>query len=392
MSGKLRKWCLVYCALIVMGFATTRTAYATEGDVALGKALYKQECALCHGAAGKGDGPAASLIYPKPRDFTQGIYKIRSTSLLPTDEDLLKVVDDGIPGTLMPSFAHLSSKEQRALVAYVKSFSDEFEGAGSLEPIAIPSPPARTPELLASGKKLYKDYGCFQCHGLGGKGDGLSAATLMDDWGEPIVPYDFTIPGKMKGGSSIEDIYRSLAVGIGGTPMPAYGEPETVEEQNVYWALAYHVLSLTGEAPPESTEGDPVIGKELFMGTRAFKNGGASCMACHSVAGIGALGGGALGPDLTPAYSKFGDEGLSTILTDLPLPTMRPVLSKAPLTSEEQAHVISFFRSASVTQRSPDRIGRLVFLAVAGAILLFGLASFIWRRRLTGVRRSIVDE
>lgn len=364
----------------------------TQKLLKTGKVLYKKECLLCHGAGGKGDGPASPFVYPKPRDFTTGIYKIRSTSFLPTDDDLFKSINDGIPGTLMPSFGHLSSQERWALVAYLKSFSEKFDEAESLEPITVPDPPARTQELVTSGKQLYKDYGCVQCHGPGGKGDGPSAAMLMDDWEQPIIPYDFTIPGKMKGGSGVKDIYRALAVGIGGTPMPAYGEVDSKEEQNTYWALAYYVRSLTEEAPSGLPSGDPAIGMDLFTGSRRFKNGGAPCMACHSIAGLGALGGGVLGPDLSPAYSKFGDEGLTTILTDLPFPTMRGVLSEASLTSQEQAHVISFFRSASVTQRSPERVGQLILLAIGGAVPLFALLGFFGRGRLTGVRRSIVKQ
>ncbi len=392
MNGRLVKGCVVCLVLVAIGLTLTREACAREGDVARGKVLYKKECALCHGAGGRGDGLAAPFVYPKPRDFTKGIFKIRSTSYLPTDEDLFKTINDGIPGTLMPSFAHLSSQEQWALVAYLKGLSEKFQEAGSLEPIAIPDPPPQTQELIASGKQLYKDYGCVQCHGPRGKGDGPSAAMLTDDWGEPIVPYDFTIPGKMKGGSSVKDVYRALAVGIGGTPMPAYGEVESEEEQNRYWALAYYVRSLTDETPSGLPSGDPVIGKDLFTGSRRFMNGGAPCMACHSIAGLGALGGGVLGPDLSPAYPKFGDDGLTTILTDLPFPVMRGVLSEASLTPQEQAHVISFFRTAAVTQRSPEMVGQLALLAIGGALPLFALVGFLWRRRLTGVRRSVVEQ
>ncbi|MBI3011433.1 MAG: cytochrome c [Candidatus Omnitrophica bacterium] len=367
-------------------------ADAIEGDVARGKVLYKKECTLCHGAAGKGDGPAAPFVVPKPRDFTKGIFKIRSTPFLPTDRDLFETISGGMPGTLMPSFTYLSVKERQALVAYVRSLSRKFEEAGPLEPIVIPEPPPRTTELIATGKQLYKDYGCMQCHGPEGKGDGPTAATLTDDWGDTILPYDFTIPGKMKGGSTMKNVYRALAVGIGGTPMPAYGEPETKETENAYWALAAYVLSLTGKAPPGPPAGDSIIGKDLFTGRQRFKSGAAPCMACHSVSGIGALGGGVLGPDLTPAYAKFGDEGLATILTELPFPTMRAVLSEDPFTPDEQSHVIRFFQAASVTQRPPEVVGRLAGLALGGAVIVLLLTHVLWRGRLTGVRRSIVEQ
>src|SRR5258705_6453753 len=57
-----------------------------------GKQVYDAHCAECHGQAGKGDGAAAHLMTPRPRDFSRGRYKIRSTESgsVPTDDDLLR--------------------------------------------------------------------------------------------------------------------------------------------------------------------------------------------------------------------------------------------------------------------------------------------------------------
>src|SRR5262245_54688257 len=57
-----------------------REAAAQAGDAALGKKVYEVRCVGCHGADGKGDGPAAELLVPRPRDFTAGKYKIRSVN------------------------------------------------------------------------------------------------------------------------------------------------------------------------------------------------------------------------------------------------------------------------------------------------------------------------
>ncbi len=217
-----------------------------------GQMLYAAQCAVCHGPEGKGDGPAAFVLFPKPRDLTSGKFKIRSTPTVPTDADLFRVISQGIPGTSMPPWSHLPEADRWALVAYVKKLAGLLDQAPP-EPIEVPEPPPPTPERLALGKKLYTELGCGSCHGPEGRGDGPAAASLRDEWGQPIVPYDFTIPGRMKGGSTVRDVYRTLWVGIGGTPMPSYApllDPEKT------WALAYYVLSLTrpGAETPEPAQ------------------------------------------------------------------------------------------------------------------------------------------
>src|SRR3972149_11190673 len=96
---------------------------APRGDAKKGQALYAQKCAVCHGTAGKGDGVAEFVLFPKPRDLTSGKFKIRSTTSLPTDDDLFRVVTQGIPGTAMPSWTVLGDAPRWDLVAYVKSLS-----------------------------------------------------------------------------------------------------------------------------------------------------------------------------------------------------------------------------------------------------------------------------
>jgi len=241
--------------------AQGKKAEATPEVLAEGKTLYQKKCAVCHGTEGKGDGPATYLLYPKPRDLTTGVFKIRSTTTLPTDEDLFRTITKGIEGTSMPSWADLSEKERWSLVAYIKSLSDKFK-AEPLQPITIPKPPARTEKLLARGKELYEGAGCYDCHGRSGKGDGPAAATLKDEWGYPIVPYDFTIPGKMKGGSTLKDFYRTLTVGIGGTPMPSYADSLSDEDR---WALAYYVFSLAQKPLRERVPKEPKTIVSKFM-------------------------------------------------------------------------------------------------------------------------------
>jgi mono/diheme cytochrome c family protein len=229
------------------------TEAAPRGDAKKGQALYAQKCAVCHGTTGKGDGVAEFVLFPKPRDLTSGKFKIRSTTSLPTNDDLFRIVTQGIPGTAMPSWTGLSDAQRWDLVAYVKSLSPLFAQQKAPKPGTIPPTPKATPALLETGQKFYAEAECLKCHGATGKGDGESADTLKDEWGYPIVPYDFTIAGRMKGGNSVRDVYRTLLNGIGGTPMPSFADSLSPEET---WGLAYYVMSLAKDpqtkAPAEA--------------------------------------------------------------------------------------------------------------------------------------------
>src|SRR4051812_41354316 len=89
-----------------------------------GKAIYDARCIECHGESGRGDGPSAGYLSPRPRDFTTGRYKIRSTETgsVPTDEDLIQSVQQGLYGTAMPGWARiLSETEIRDVVTYLKA-------------------------------------------------------------------------------------------------------------------------------------------------------------------------------------------------------------------------------------------------------------------------------
>ena len=77
---------------------------ANEANFLAGASVYKQHCAVCHGPDGRGNGPAAPSMLPRPRDFTSGRFKYKSTAPgePPTDDDLLRTVRDGLPASAMP--------------------------------------------------------------------------------------------------------------------------------------------------------------------------------------------------------------------------------------------------------------------------------------------------
>jgi len=95
-------------------------AFTDQEGVSRG--LYRRHCVHCHGISGDGRGPTAPFLNPYPRDYRQGTFKFKQTYFpaKPTDEDLLRVMTNGIPGTAMPSFSLLPRSEVESLVEYVK--------------------------------------------------------------------------------------------------------------------------------------------------------------------------------------------------------------------------------------------------------------------------------
>ncbi len=218
-------------------------ARAAQDVAARGKAIYDVHCASCHGLQGDGAGPAAYLLNPKPRDFTRANYRLVSTADgMPTDEDLFRTITRGMPGSSMPSWAHLPESDRRALVAYIKSFNpDRFEG--EREPIAVPPEPPAAAASIERGQRAYV-ASCQPCHGPAGKGDGQQK--MVDDAERPTRPRDFT-RGFFKGGVAGRDLYLRIRAGLPGSPMPA---ATRLSPQEI-WDLVHYVQTMI---PPGSEE------------------------------------------------------------------------------------------------------------------------------------------
>jgi cytochrome c oxidase cbb3-type subunit 2 len=220
----------------------------TEANRELGKEVFDAHCSGCHGKRGDGAGPAATFLWPLPRDFTAGVFKFRTTpsGTLPTDGDLVRTITRGVRWTAMPTWHEVTEKERLAVVTYLKTLSKRWNDDAPEPPLVIPPPPRATPQLLADGKVLYERAKCAECHGEHGKGDGPSAATLKDDFDRPIRPADFT-RGELKAGGTVTDVYRTMTTGLDGTPMPSFADTMTDAER---WAISYYVLSLSAWVDP----------------------------------------------------------------------------------------------------------------------------------------------
>ncbi|MCC7360671.1 MAG: cytochrome c [Anaerolineales bacterium] len=268
-----------------------------------------------------------------------------------------------------------------AAVLVVGLVSAGIAALAQAQPLA--QPPAQS---AGDGETIFKTK-CTPCHTIGGGhlvGPDLKDVTTRRtrDW----LTQWISAPDQML--AAKDPIAVQLLAENNNIPMPNLA----LTEAEVASIIAYFETNPTvlPAQQPALPTGDPAIGRELFTGAVRFQNGGPPCMGCHSVAGIGALGGGALGPDLTPAFNKYGDAGLAQFLNSVPTVTMNAVWSGQPLTPDEQADIWAFLQQASVSGRPIQALGQLAALALAGTLVLLNIAHFYWRRRLVAVRRPLV--
>ena len=90
------------------------------GAVSSAQALYQKNCVVCHGAEGRGDGKAAYLLNPKPRNFRAGKFRlVTSQNLQPTRKDIIRTLTNGMPGTGMPAWGQLPEGDRGQFAEYV---------------------------------------------------------------------------------------------------------------------------------------------------------------------------------------------------------------------------------------------------------------------------------
>ena len=97
---------------------------ANAGSIAAGKKLYENQCAGCHGDAGKGDGAMGEELNPKPADLTDADWKHGSA-----DGEIFTVIHDGVKNTGMRPFARKMTAHQIwDVVNYLRSIGPSRSG------------------------------------------------------------------------------------------------------------------------------------------------------------------------------------------------------------------------------------------------------------------------
>ena len=237
-----------------------------------GREVYTHFCRPCHGDAGDGKGPAAGGLRPPPRDLRLGVYKFAAVAAgqLPRDQDFVRTLRLGLHGTAMLSW-DIPAAELDDLIQYVKAFAPRWRNEQPGEAIvSAPDPwPGREPDAIERGRRVY--HGLAQCavacHPAYATKqeiyDFTKELTKMElremradlyfpiakdsDYGVKILPPDFTF-NELRGGEGLDDIYRAVAAGIGGTAMPTW---KNVLPDPDLWAMAYYVrwlVALRGTA------------------------------------------------------------------------------------------------------------------------------------------------
>lgn len=252
---KIRSISLLFCFMclaVTFLIMTHGIEDAYGADSGAGKQVYDKYCTICHGAKGDGKGligiihrvEKTGLVWTQyPRDFTVGTYKFRSTptGCLPTDDDLMVIIKEGIPRSGMPSHEDVSMSGLKAVSEYIKDFSPRWKEEDPCDPIKAKKPSwVGSMASVDKGLKIYKDMKCWECHGDTGRGDGPKSQDLKDDWGDTILPFNFTT-GTLKRGSSPENVYMTFTTGLDGTGMPSYEDSLNEEDR---WHLVSYTLKL----------------------------------------------------------------------------------------------------------------------------------------------------
>ncbi len=229
--------------------------------------LFARHCAACHGARGAADSALAALLHPPPRSFALASFNLVSTTNgVPTDDDLMRAIERGMPGSTMPSFSWMPADDLRLLARHVRTLAitghvamraSSAASAGrafdavraqaaaerQLRPgdvIPVPEPATVDATVLARGRELFVER-CAACHGPDGRGFG--EVPSWSERSEVVWPRDLT-KGVLKGGASHRDLYWRIAGG-----MPAAGMPPTrLAERDLAAVVEFVRTLLPGDA------------------------------------------------------------------------------------------------------------------------------------------------
>jgi len=244
--------------------------HVSAAQLTRGRRDFVQFCSSCHGFQGDGYGRSGQYLRPAPRSFKQSNFKFtKTTADLPSDAALMRLIQRGLQGTPMYPW-DLSEEQLTDIIQYIKSLSPEESGwrdqfaeiGGIVE--SSPDPwSGRRDEAITKGEEIYHGKAnCYLCHPgyvtvermreIRGDADNVQYRDMLsypalkesdyDVLGkrQMIMPPDFTWH-QVRSGTTVQDLFETIASGIKGTAMPQWKNALKDEE---IWALAYYVKSL----------------------------------------------------------------------------------------------------------------------------------------------------
>lgn len=256
-----------------------------------------------------------------------------------------------------------------------------------------------------NGEAIFRQN-CGVCHKVGGGrmvGPDLMGVTTKrsEEW---LMKWTKASQALVKSGDpDAKAIFDEYA----GVVMPDFGHVPDADIKAIYAFIASKseapVAAATETVPAEvvpdaSNNATPEqidAGKNLFVGSQSFVNGGPACISCHNVNYTGVLPGGLLAKDLTTVYSRLGgDAGLQGMLGAPPFPAMTEAYKDKPMTEQEIASLIAFFNKVDkdkVNQAGPTT-NYLLYGGSVGTIVLLILIFGIWMvRKKHTVKKDIYD-
>lgn len=204
---------------------------ASTGNLREGRSVFLRNCSGCHGGTGNGIAPGGQALRPVAFDLTG--FQL-------SHDRIWQVLQEGVPGSSMPSWTDLPSDEFESVAAYTAALS---------RPESLPAAAAFAPKpvLLEAGKRIYRTH-CSRCHGENGAGSGPDASQMLP------APANFQ---QMRPGyTAAADVIRK---GVPGSGMPAWPLLTDGEIQ----AVTVYIRSFSGQngfgtpAPATAKEATP---------------------------------------------------------------------------------------------------------------------------------------
>jgi mono/diheme cytochrome c family protein len=258
---------------------------------------------------------------------------------------------------------------------------------------AVASPRSHAQDMVS-----YYRQNCMSCHTIGGgrlAGPDLKDVTARQDR-EWLISFILDPQAKLNTGDPYAQQLLDEARGVvmpkigGMTPDRAGLLLDLIDAESALPESQFKGVAISNEP---FTDADVQRGRALFMGTKGLSNRSAACVSCHVVPGIGGLGGGKLGPDLTRVYEQLqGRTALSAWLLAPATPTMQSLLQGKPLDADEVHALVALFEESAKNGQASYEVAQMSFslLGFGGAIVLLILFDVVWKGRFQSVRRALV--